>query len=319
MIRRLSCLLSTVVLGLVILFGVTPSWASDDDEKRAAELADKVLAHRRKIQSGIFRFDSRLVFYRDGKPERKKNEQIDVWIDGSSRRADYHRTGDGEEIVGNYRNSVTITDEVLIFYNDQKFVDGSHLVSTLNKPDGPRSKILHQVFDPRLVGMNTDTLANTVKRKLDSLIGKRADTKAIRLEAGRFEDLPCQVVHVFGNGELEIVIWYADDRDGNFVRIECRAEQFRQVAEITHSKVEGYGWFPSNVTVTWYDRGSDDIARREVLDIEVKQINQPVDAETFRIKGIDVPVGTHFIDYREAQPKMLVVKEKGADPVPGKP
>ena len=75
MISRLRYSLLFVVLGIAVLSGRTPSWASDDDEKRATQLAEKALAHRRKIESGDFQLDSRIIFYRDGKPDREKHEQ----------------------------------------------------------------------------------------------------------------------------------------------------------------------------------------------------------------------------------------------------
>jgi hypothetical protein len=254
-----------------------------------AEVEKQVLDHRRSIQRGELVFQSKT--YTDGAPARERVTRI--WFEADAMRCDVTLRYDPNEhphreIYG--RNCEKEGHD--LNYSEQKF-PGTTLALGLHKGDASgRGNASHMMLDPRLLGMAPDSSPNLVKCHLDSFVGRR-ERKPPTIRQASWKGIDCWLIEYTILQGRSVRIWIDPRRGPSVVRLEFEgiSREQRPLVDSVESDLREYSpsgmWYPQSCV---YERHIDGkLVEKEVVDVEVVSLNEPLDPEVFRLAGMRIP------------------------------
>jgi hypothetical protein len=224
--------------------------------------------------------------------EQVKHRRWRVYVDGHQLRRDEINADDSSrEVVA--EESVAQDGDVIRVYRRSALPDGARLIVGAYSADSPTGRQYH-LSDPRIIGLNTATFSNLSQYTASSLISGRSEMRDMSIEDDQLEGQPCRVlVYAYEFGVAKI--WIRPDRDFNIVRITKDYDGQRTQLDCELAEVPNYGWFPSRIVYQQNNENSYSV--RETLQIECRDVNQPVGPAVFSFAGMGVPAGREIYDF----------------------
>lgn len=302
----MSCITPSVRSGMLIAVWALPSLVSAGSEGLSFEEVErKVLSHRHRLNTGVFKIRSVVEFLLHEQAKQKEVE-VEITVDGENCRADYfHKPTDSRP---EYRESISCGDDAWRFYTTQIDRDGGKLISKIASLKS-RQMEARQIPDPRLIGMVVDTFANLAGRHLNAVVGNRKGVLKSEMRQRHVEGIECiELQYHYESGGV-VATWVAPARDFSILKIVSEGDGVTEKLTNTLSEVENFGWFPSTIR---YERSVNTIlTKTESIEIDLQKANQPVDAAVFGFKAMGVPDGTRIYDFRPKARSRVLVCEDG--------
>ena len=281
--------------------GQMPSIPSVEDvEKRTIE-------HREKIKTAVLELHSRVTTIR-GVEAVLKESRIRAYLDGGRLRLDYERkTGAGDA----YKEFVCRSEEGVWHYTTETPPGGGSIITSIYD-SGDANAEFYKTPDPRIIGMCACEFANLVHYEINSIIGNRYKDPVIRISSEEKDGLACDRINYDRAGSVTDA-WISPERDYSIVALEKNFGRDRVTLDCNLSEVKGYGWFPSQATLSRFRDGV--LTREELLSIRVQQINRRLDSNTFSFVGMNVPVGEKIYDFRGDGYRQWTMSDTGLAPL----
>ncbi len=270
-------------------------------------LEKSVLDYRRALHSGHMEFRQNTFLNGASTPARERSTA--VWFEGNQVRND---------ILSRYPKDATQHKEIncrnceykgyYVEYNSysKDVLPTVHLEPLAGEENPDRSAAL----DPRLLGLVVDTSAalGLSRSRLDSYVGA-PNREGVTMEQGSWKEVECRVIHFrFPQWNQGVRVWVVPAWGPSVVRIETSGKIEREgptkgldYQDSVESDYKPVGaapvWFPR--TCVYERRIGGKVYEREVADVEVRSLNEPLPPDVFKLAGMDIPPKTAVVGYRK--------------------
>jgi hypothetical protein len=265
----------------------------DGPQVDADRLQRQVIEYRKRLNSGHIVYHTKL--FQKGKREPANDRKTEVWFEGKKIRND---------IWGRFYYNVGIKDVVRRIHchhceKEGHLIDYPGLQEWQGKPMAmdlqplswyPSKQNPAYVTDPRMVGLAPLSLAMLSSLNLDRnnwLVRKDQYNRTI--ERGRWQEKKAYKISFNIPPDQKISIWVVPEYGPSVVRIECHDKMIYTQLECAYAQKFGF-WYPVHYVYEYMRDNQSD--QKEVADIEVLSLNEPIDPEIFQLKGMQIPVGT---------------------------
>lgn len=294
---------------MTILFGIL-CWAAiaENKELQVPDLAtveNQVLKYRRKIQRGHVVFRQKTYIKKIYMP--RFDRATTIWFDGKKVRNDnVFRYTDQPEDTPLHREVTCRNCEkegYWVDYIDRRFPQGEYAVTMtnmVNKTNPESFGVIH----PRLLGMVLESVPNlaTSRAHLESVIG-RPDRENLRIQRPILKGEECwKITYKLNNAIFRV--WISPHQGPSIVRIEGVSDITGQhVADSFESDLRKYRpsgiWYPQSSV--YERRVNGESVEKEVTEVQVLSLNEPVDSVNFKLAGMNIPVDrrVHIFDKRK--------------------
>jgi hypothetical protein len=267
-----------------------------------AEVEKAVLDYRRAIQPGHVVLTEKQEL--NGVPDPQRDRTTKVWFDGKQIRADImlrYKKDEAFHREVNCRNCEF--DGYYVLLLEEKLDNKPVALALHPMGDNVSPDSSYAVLDPRLLGMVVDNSANLAlaRSRLDSYVGAPGrEQVSIRREL--WKGMDSQRIDYRFPPASAVREWVVPAWGPSVGRIEVEADvnghHHHDWVESEYQQVGKAGvWFPRICThESWTDGKLTD---REVVDVEVLSLNEPLPADTFRLAGMNIPVGWPVTGFRE--------------------
>lgn len=147
--------------------------------------------------------------------------------------------------------------------------------------------------DPRLLGLQTTMSGNLCHFGFESLVGRR-DRENATVTPAMWEGRPCSLIAfdlLARTGRVGVKFWVVPEWGPSIARIETTEGRLADSVSMTYEQDADSGiWYPKDCT---YERKKDGVlSDREIVNVDLISLNQEIDPDVFRLRGLGVPVGT---------------------------
>jgi len=268
--------------------------------QEVTQIEESVLEYRRTIKTG--HVELRATTYFDGSEFANRSTVTTIWFDDKSLRNDLelrYQKNDPSHREIRCRNCER--DGYVVRYSFQ-IMDGAVMTVSLHEIDLLADPASMPVIDPRLLGLFPDSTPNGIMYHDESYL-RRFDRDEPSLHEDTWEEMDCWRVEYVTLNDVRIRIWIVPAQGPSVVRMEQewhakgkRDGHFLDRIEVGLSRVEPAGiWYPESIV---YERTKDGVSlEREVVDVVVRSMNEPLDSSTFQLIGMGIPAGTPVSGY----------------------
>ena len=244
------------------------------------ELLQKAIDARLKITSGEFVFT--VKFTNNGRGKSVVFRQtVHTWFDHEQLRGDT-LGAQGKQIncFGCYGKGSLVT------YSTQAVPHGKMAVTVQDEGD---AILTEKVVDPRWVGLMPLSFGMAIHFHIETIYAVQKSSPATVTEV-MMAGSPCLLVKWRpAYPPVEIWAWIDPGKDYSVVRVESHWKNYGvDIIETVRTRHKFFGaagiWFPEEVV--FEARAGDKVTSHETLSIEVKSLNQPIDAKIFSLAGI---------------------------------
>ncbi len=294
-----------IACGAVAMAGVND--VPPHGEIRAIE--QRALDHRARIKSGIFAIDWQYTNLSKGVSESPVKRSVRIWVDGDSIRGDFARVYPQDSSLAGktYRETISVHHGVLRHYSDEELTGGGRIATEILPLGGSHART-YTVPDPRLLGTNPVAFLNLVYSSLHQWIGKAASAPDAKVTVEDFSGEQAHRISFTLPDDVSASLWYYDKKL-SAACIDVKQFDIRERADSRLGMIAGYGWFPSKVTYRRWEGGN--LINEDVADVNVIQINEPIDSSVFDFPGMDLPLGTLVSDRTNKSNKQFVLTATG--------
>lgn len=250
----------------------------------ATDLEDLVLQARSQISTAEFELECDISEF-----GRSTSFSFHVWLDGDSIRGDKTTLDQSEN--GSFVEKLTFTKSKLIRISDETLPDDGAYVVLQRELDGPsdREKLPYVVPNPRLFGLTPlDTITSSKYASADMFLGM-PNRKSESVVEDSIDGIQCWKVEFVNQSDETIRYWIAPTQAYSILRIEQIISNSSivdrvDVTNALHSDSDI--WFPESLEYRRHEADKG-VTRSESVKIRLANINQPLDAEIFTLKGMD--------------------------------
>ncbi len=279
-------------VSLYILLSFIAAATSPESRKGAAAIEQKVLAYRRAMQCGHLVLTHKT--YIRGVYAPRDDRVTTLWFDGSRIRNDE---------VFRYDNAETTHREVRcnncersghrVMYNDIQIPIG-RLALTLRKAQPSDSRETYSPIDPRLLGMAPESVPNLIRANLETWVG-RSDRSPPSCQRLSWKELDAWRIDYVTLKGRPVRMWMVPAYGPSLARLETELDvdgqhYFFSVESAFRQHATSGLWFPSTVTSEQHIDGV--LEEKEVVDVQVVSLNEPLDPVVFTLAGMDIPKDT---------------------------
>lgn len=285
---------------MTILIGML-YWTAIAADKEAqvpdiASVEKQVLSYRRSIQRGHVVFIRKTYENKIYKP--RFDRIITVWFDGKKiRNDDLFRYSDEPGEAPLHREVTCRNCEKEGYWVDyiDKKIPGAEIAVSMSNMARKNDPELFGIIHPRILGMVLETLPNlaTSRAHLESVIG-RPDRENVRIQSSRFQGQECrQITYMLNNWIVRV--WISPHQGPSILRIESETDfPGKHIADSLDSDLHKFNpsglWYPKSAV---YERRiNGESVTKEVTEVQVISLNEPVAPETFTLAGMNISVDT---------------------------
>jgi hypothetical protein len=283
------------MLGFVQLLALNAVLVSGtaDGLPAAEEVEKQVLEYRQALKHAELKLSQATYLKESGPPDRERRTRI--WFDGKKLRNDielrynadqpFHR-----EIHGHHCER----EGYLLFYSQEPPAPGTALAMSFQKIEPATDPLSCPVIDPRLLGLAVCSSPDLAQSHFEEWVRPpNRRPPSIRKTTLNGKDL-LLIEYTLLNGVL-VRTWVAPEWGPSIVRME--AEDVVDGKQMLDSTVCDYAdpppgryWYPKSCT---YQRMIDGkLANKEVAQVEIVSLNQPIPPEAFTLAGMGIAKGT---------------------------
>jgi hypothetical protein len=255
-----------------------------------AECEIKAVAARRQFVRGEVVLTQAL--YLEGAKKPNQTRVTAIWFDGTKCRNDIlHNSAPGGMFRDVNCKNCQFPGTYLTFSDSKSRSDFDRVALSISELTAGRKPESMPVTDPRCLGMVADSSPNLCKYGIDATIC-RPDRQRTSVETVDFSGARCQLVKYEGRNGHKARIWIVPAWGYSVLQIEIGEGEDDYSARV-HSEVANIPgtslWFPTKCTYSYRSNGRE--VQKEVVDVEIKSMNQPLDEGHFRLSGMDIPLG----------------------------
>lgn len=260
------------------------------------DLERRTVAYRRQIHRGEVEFSIELhVMRENGAWVKANNCQRNIAFEGDRNRNDTHWIVYGDDVVDKSRvvqcrNCGPERSFISWISHDPPRVNTCVSVQPVADTEG---NLLYTPIDPRMAGMSIYGISNSVRYTLTSFLPADAKRPDLQMEEVAIQGRPCQRISWRSTEGTDLRVWIDPERGPSIVRLQEAAAPPGQTSALTEVELQRHEatglWFPSKIVDTQWDGPKK--TYEAVTLVRVKSLNQPLDAKTFTMAGLDIPKG----------------------------
>jgi hypothetical protein len=252
----------------------------------------QVLQYRRSIQRGHMVFKQKTFVGGNDKPAHERVSTF--WFEGDKFRSDvviHNPVGADPVREVSCRNCER--EGHVVWYIEEKGKEGI-IGLRLQKEQEARKQGVQPVIDPRLLGMTAASVPNFTKYHLESYVGKH-DRQEPTVQRDRWKGKDCWQIDYRDMRGTSYRYYVDPERGPSVIYLKVSWDyQGHHYMDSVEATLQQFGpskiWFPQSCV---YQQEMDGkLLEKEVVDVEVISLKEPLDSDTFTLVGMKIPPDT---------------------------
>ncbi len=266
-----------------------------------AALEKATLDYRRTIQRGQLVLTKKEEL--NGAPAPERDRTTTIWFDGKQIRSDtVYRQNKDDPVHREVRCRNCEFNDYYILFPQEEVKGGKVALALHSMQEGNPSPEAYPVLDPRLLGMVVDYSPQLALSywHLDSFVA-RPGREQITMRREIWKGMDCRRIEYILPPTSSVRIWIVQDWGPSVGRIETEdvvnGHHHFDSVESDYQQIGDHGlWFPLSCTRDSYFDSKD--TEKEVVNVQVTSLNEPISPDVFRMKGMNIPVGWPIAGFR---------------------